>query len=112
MKSETEIQLRTVASPAGADEVVVTDADGTSTDGPFYTYVVPPPPPTVTSITPTSGTTAGGTAVLIRGTGFVPRATVTIGSVATHARVVSETEIEAKTVATPAGTDEVVVARP
>ena len=36
-------------------------------------------PPTVTSISPTSGTTAGGTSVTITGTNFVAGATVTIG---------------------------------
>ena len=36
-------------------------------------------PPTVTSISPTSGTTAGGTSVTITGTNFISGTTVTIG---------------------------------
>jgi len=66
--------------------------------------------PTVASITPESGTTAGGTLVTIKGSGFVTGATVTIGGVeATEVFVVPETEITAKTPAAPAGTDDVVV---
>jgi len=67
------------------------------------------PPPTVTSIEPTSGPTAGSTAIKIKGTGFVAPATVKIGSSATSVDVVSETEITAKTAANPAGEQEVIV---
>ena len=70
--SATEITAVTAAAAAGSDEVVVTDANGTSTGGPSYTYVAPPPPK-VTSITPTSGTSAGGTKVTIKGTRVRPR---------------------------------------
>jgi hypothetical protein len=96
----------TAATAAGSYEVVVTDIDGTSTGGPSYTYA---PPPTVTSISPTSGSMAGGTEVTIEGTGFVAGATVTIGSEATSVVVVSATEIKATTAATPIGPYEVVV---
>ncbi|HEY7113692.1 MAG TPA: IPT/TIG domain-containing protein [Thermoanaerobaculia bacterium] len=41
-----------------------------------------PPSPTVTSITPTSGPAAGGTAITITGTNFVSGATVKIGGAA------------------------------
>jgi hypothetical protein len=37
--SETELIATTMASPAGSDEVVVSDANGTSTGGPLFTYV-------------------------------------------------------------------------
>ena len=40
--SEEEITAKTAANPAGAQEVVVTDAGGSSTLGPSYTYVAPP----------------------------------------------------------------------
>ncbi len=63
----------------------------------------------VTSITPTSGSTLGETAVTIKGSGFLAGATVTIGNSATSVDVVSETEITAKTASTAAGSDEVVV---
>ena len=105
--SETELTATTTASPAGSDEVVVSDANGTSTGGPSFTYVAPPP--TVTSITPNSGSTEGGTSVTIKGSGFVSGATVTIGSEASEVLVLSETELIATTTASPAGSDEVVV---
>jgi hypothetical protein len=112
--SETEITATTPAGSAGPGEVVVSDINGASTDGPFYTYEVPPPPPppppTVTSITPGFGPTAGGAAVTITGTGFLEGATVTIGGgEATEVHVVSETEITAETPGAVAGPDKVVV---
>ena len=63
----------------------------------------------VTSVTPSSGSSLGGTAVTIKGAGFLPGATVTIGNVASSVNVVSETEITAQTTATAAGSYEVVV---
>jgi hypothetical protein len=103
--SETEIKAKTAATAAGAYEVVVTDANGTSTGGPLYTYT----PPTVTSIEPATGRESGGTAVTIKGSNFAAPATVKIGNAATAVEVVSETEIRAKTAATAAGVYEVVV---
>jgi IPT/TIG domain/FG-GAP repeat len=108
VSSATKITAKTAATAAGSDEVVVTDTNGTSTGGPSYTYVTPAPPK-VTSISPTSGTYAGGTKVSITGTGFVAGATVTIGNAATSVKVSSATKITAKTAATPVGSDEVVV---
>ena len=105
--SATEITATTAAAAPGSDEVVVTDANGTSTGGPSYTYVTPPP--TVTSITPSSGTAEGGTSVTITGSGFLLGATVTIGSEASEVFVLSATEITATTAATAPGSDEVVV---
>ena len=63
----------------------------------------------VTSIAPSSGLASGGTAVTIKGSGFLPGATVTIGSAATPVDVVSESEITATTAATAPGSYEVVV---
>ena len=58
--------------------------------------------PTVTSVSPNSGSTAGGTAVTITGTNFAAGATVTFGgTAATNVVVVSGTSI---TATTPAGT--------
>ena len=104
--SETEITAKTAANPAGAQEVIVTDAGGTSTLGPTYTYVAPP---TVESISPTQGPIAGGTLVTIKGKGFLAGSTVTIGAAATAVTVVSEEEITAKTAAGSAGPQEVIV---
>lgn len=71
-------QLKAVAPPeaAGVVAVTVTSSGVTtaSTNNDLYAYG----PPTVTSFTPTSGTT--GSSVTITGTGFVPGAKVAFGS--------------------------------
>ena len=65
--------------------------------------------PEASSITPSEGSTTGGTAVTIKGSNFLPGATVTIGGAATAVSVHSETEITAVTPAEPAGRYEVIV---
>ena len=80
-------------SPAGS---------GAVSDSATLSIPPTPPPPTVTAITPTSGSTAGGTSVTITGTGFVAGATVSIGgSAATNVNVTNDTTI---TCTTPSGT--------
>ncbi|MHB8264063.1 MAG: IPT/TIG domain-containing protein, partial [Acidimicrobiales bacterium] len=61
----------TATSPAGSGtvSVTVTTAGGTS-NGVSYTYIPAGSPPTITSISPTSGPTSGGTKVTITGTNF------------------------------------------
>src|SRR5207244_315873 len=65
--------------------------------GDQFTYLAPAP--TVTAIDPTSGPTAGGTAITITGTSFdTGPATVTVGGTgATGVSVVSATQITATT---------------
>jgi fibronectin type 3 domain-containing protein len=66
--------------------------------------------PTVTSVSPNSGPTAGGTAVTIAGTNFAAGATVTFGATAaTNVMVVSGTQITATTPAGSAGAVSVAV---
>lgn len=73
----------------------------------------PIPAPSVTSITPNTGSTAGGEAVSIGGTDFVTGATVTIGGVAaTGVTFVNSTQIDAVTPAGVAGAADVVVTNP
>ena len=107
----TTITATTAAHAAGAVNVVVTNTDaqsGTLSNG--YTYTSSNPAPTVTSISPTSGTTAGGTAVSITGTGFLAGATVSLGgTAATGVTVVNSTTITATTAARAAGVVNVVV---
>ena len=68
------------------------------------------PAPTVTSISPTSGPTNGGTAVTIIGAGFFSGATVSIGGTsATGVTVANSTSISATTPAHTAGAVSVVV---
>jgi hypothetical protein len=74
--SETELVLTT---PAGTGTVAISSGDNgfeCHSGSVSYTY---DPPPTVTSITPSSGYTTGGTPVTITGTEFASGATVTIG---------------------------------
>jgi len=85
--------------------VAVTNADGQSGTLPNgYTYTSPNPAPTVSTISPASGTTAGGTTVSITGTGFFAGATVSLGgTAATGVTVVSSTSITATVPAHAAG---------
>ena len=78
--------------------------------GTAWSYIgTPLPPPTVTEVAPAAGPSAGGTAVTIRGSGFLTGASVTIGEAATSVKVVSETEMTAVTAAHAAGAEPVVV---
>src|ERR1019366_6300280 len=98
--NSTTITATTPAGSAGAVTVTVTNPGGQSgslANG--FTYVVPP---TVSSVSPNSGSTGGGTAVTITGTNFAAGATVKFGSTAaTNVAVVNSTTI---TATTPAGT--------
>ena len=70
----------------------------------------PPPAPTVSTVTPNSGSTVGGTSISISGSGFQANATVTIGgSFASSVAVVNSSTITALTPAHTAGTVDVVV---
>src|SRR5207253_3167264 len=94
--SATQINATTPAHSAGLADVVVTVSGQSSATSPGdqFTYVVAPP--TVTAVDPTSGPTAGGTAITITGTNFDATATVTVGgSAATGVSVVSATQINA-----------------
>ncbi|MGB6055836.1 MAG: IPT/TIG domain-containing protein, partial [Burkholderiaceae bacterium] len=78
VNSATQI---TATAPAGSGtvDVTVTTSNGTSgTSGSAqYTYA---PPPTVSGLSPTSGPLAGGTSVMITGTGFTGDAIVKFGA--------------------------------
>jgi hypothetical protein len=72
-----------------------------------------PPPPTVTGVSPTSGTTSGGTQVTITGTGFTGATSVKFGSAAaTNFSVNSDTDITATAPAGTAGPVDVTVVGP
>ena len=99
--SATQITATTPAGSAGAVTVTVTVSGQSGSLASAYTYVVTP---TVSSVSPNTGTTAGGTAVTITGTNFAAGATVTFGSTAaTNVVVVSATQITATTPAGSAG---------
>jgi subtilase family serine protease len=83
----------------------------TSTSNVISQVIKPAPVvPTVTSIKPTSGPIAGGTAVTITGTGFIAGATVKFGTVAaTSVVVVNSTSITCKSPKEAASTVHVLV---
>jgi heme/copper-type cytochrome/quinol oxidase subunit 2 len=99
---------------AGDVSIVVSNPDGQSvTSAGVFTYAVPGP--SISSITPDTGSTAGGTQITISGGSFAAGATVTIGGVAaTNVNVVNATTITATTppgpvnIATTASSDVVV----
>lgn len=75
------IILNMPAHTAGPVEVVVTDPKGGPSSLPIsYTYVVVPPP-VVTGVSPSVGSTRGGTTVTLTGTGFDALSAVTLGGV-------------------------------
>ncbi|MEV4510246.1 IPT/TIG domain-containing protein [Dactylosporangium sp. NPDC049525] len=105
--SSTQITAVSPAGTAGAKNVVVTTPGGSST-AVSYTYVVPTP--VVSSLSPTTGTTLGGTSVTITGTGFTGASAVTFDAVnATSFTVNSATQITAVSPARTAGAKDVVV---
>jgi hypothetical protein len=107
--ASTTIQATTGARAAGPADVSVTVDGKSSTLASAFTYVALPPP-TLTSISPSSGSTAGGTTVTLTGTNFAAGATVTIGGVAaTGVTLLSATSLRAVTGARAAGTADVVL---
>ncbi len=109
------ITATTPAHAAGAVNVVITTPNGTATGTGVYSYGAPP---TFTSITPATGTTAGGTTVTISGTNLIGanaggvNGNVTIGgSLATIVSVISGS-ITATTPAHAAGSVDVVITTP
>jgi len=68
--SATSIIATCPARAAGPLSVVVTNADGQVSNGLTFTYQVGTPPPGVGSVSPASGSTAGGRTVSIAGSSF------------------------------------------
>ena len=85
------------------------DVAGTWTPGPVESFTTTSAP-TITSVSPSSGSTSGGTAITITGTGFANGAAVKVGGTsATSVVVVNSTSITATTPAGTAGPQDVVV---
>ena len=93
---------------AGGVGIIVTTAGGQSKQFSFYNYITPP---VITSLSPSSGSTVGGTIVTITGTNFTGATSVTInGKAATPIKVVDNTTITCKApVSTSAGPVDVIV---
>ena len=101
--SDTSITANAPAHEAGVVSVVVAGTGGTGTG--TYTYQTASiVTPTITGISPTSGTTNGGTLVTITGYGFTGTTAVSFNGVAaTGLTVVSDTHITVYTPAYPLG---------
>ena len=85
---------------AGPVEVQLTNPDGTSATT-IFTYIAAP---SITTISPASGSSAGGTLVTITGSGFQSGATVQVGGVsATSVSLLGSTTITATTPAHATG---------
>ncbi|HZU99157.1 MAG TPA: IPT/TIG domain-containing protein [Planctomycetota bacterium] len=107
----TTITGETPPGSPGQVDVVVTNGGGTATLTGAFTYTTHVP--TITSISPNSGTTGGGTFVTIVGTGFVAGTTATVGGVSLAGlTVVSATTITGFTPSGAAGQRDVVVTGP
>ena len=91
--SATTITCVTPAGTVGAKDVVVTNADTTTTTlASGFTYIVINP--TATTVSPTTVDAAGGTTITITGTLFQAGATVDVaGTPCTNVVVVSATQI-------------------
>jgi hypothetical protein len=108
-----EIIATAPAQAAGFHNIYVTTPGGTSAAvaADEFTYVVPVP--AVTSISPSSGPTTGGTPVTITGTGFTGATKVNFGTVAaTSFTVVSSTDISAVSPAQAAAAHNIYVTTP
>lgn len=112
--NDTQIAATAPGNGPGTYNVTVTSAHGTSatSSGTQYTYVAAP---TVTAVSPTAGPTAGGTTVVITGTGFSAApgtGAVKFGAANATYTINSNTQITATAPANAAGTYDITVATP
>ncbi|MGA2498621.1 MAG: IPT/TIG domain-containing protein, partial [Tepidisphaeraceae bacterium] len=109
VNSPTQITAVAPAEAAGTVDVTVTNSVGTSTTSAAdqYTYTVAP---VVSSLSPKGGNIAGGTSVIITGTGFAGATAVNFGGAAASSFTVnSATQITAFAPAQAAGAVDVTV---
>jgi large repetitive protein len=106
--SASQITATAPGGSAGAVDVTVTTPNGTSaiSAADQYTYAAAP---SVSAISPSSGSTAGGTSVTITGTSLAGATVVKFGTAAASFSVGSATQITATAPAGTAGTVDVTV---
>ena len=106
--NSTQLTCSTPSNSVGATDVVVTTSFGTTTSTSGFTYYETP---TITTISPNSGTIAGGTLVVIRGTNFISGDTIVSfgGAAATSITVTSLTRLTCNTPSNSVGATNVVV---
>jgi hypothetical protein len=109
--TDTSLTVTAPAHAAGTVDVLVTTPLGTSanTSADDFTYTAGP---TVTNLAPAVGPIAGGTTVIITGTGFTGATTVTFGGTLATITVNGTTQITATSPAHAAGTVDVLVTTP
>lgn len=101
------LTLTAPAGAVGAAPIVVTRVDAATATLNAFAYFAPI---VVATVTPASGTVAGGTAITLSGRGFTGATAVSLGGLsATDVVVVSDTELTATTPAGAAGPVSVVV---
>lgn len=112
--SATQLRATTRPSAAGNVTVEVVNPDGKKATYNGFTFKSPrPPAPSITSISPTSGSTAGGTVVTINGANFQSGARVFFGNVAaTSVSFVSSSQLRATSPPHPAGSVPIQVTNP
>jgi hypothetical protein len=98
--SATQLTAIAPAGTAGAVDVVVTTAGGSATAVGGFTYVAAP---TITSMSPTSGPTAGGNTIFINGSGLLTASEVSFGGNLSTPTVVSDTGLLVTVPAAAAG---------
>ncbi|MFZ3005439.1 MAG: IPT/TIG domain-containing protein [Phenylobacterium sp.] len=110
VNSATQITATTPAGSAGAVAVAVTAAGGTISQAGAYTYVVAP---AVSSLSPSTGATAGGTSVVLTGANLTGATVVKFGATnATSFTLDSATQITAVSPPGAAGSVNVTVTTP
>jgi hypothetical protein len=112
VNSPTQITATTPAHAAGAAAVTVTTPGGTSNPDNPPAYFFYAAAPTISGITPDSGSVAGGTTVVLTGTGFTGATAVRFDGIAATFTVNSPTQITATTPAHAAGAAAVTVTTP
>lgn len=105
--SPTQLTAVTPPQTAGPVSVSVVTPAGTYTGGPVFFYL---DAPVLTSISPSTGPTAGGTAVTLTGSHLIEATAVRFGTTpASSFTVVSDTQVTAVAPAEPAGTVQMTV---
>jgi hypothetical protein len=99
--SDSEVTAVAPALSNGHHEVSIVTSTTTIDTG--FSYIMAPPGPIITSVTPTSGSTLGGTKVVVSGSGFSFLTAASVGGVVTSDVLVSDSEVDLVTAAHAAG---------
>jgi hypothetical protein len=112
VQSDSQVNAVSPGHNAGAADVQVTNADGTSSTSPADQFIYVLAVPQVTSVVPNKGPAAGGTQVVISGSNLNVANGVNFGTTGANYTINSNTQITATSPAHAAGTVDVVVTSP